>query len=69
VNTEQEILRQAIRALKIDVPVMGYTLRQGEIELRLYGGGIRVWRYAPAQKPPETARHRRQTPPPPQKAS
>ena len=36
-------LTNAIRALKIDVPVLNWTIQNGRVTLLLYGGQVRIW--------------------------
>ena len=39
----QDDLTNAIRALKIDVPVLNWTIQNGRVTLLLYGGQVRIW--------------------------
>jgi hypothetical protein len=61
----QNELTQAIQALKIDVPVLNWTIQNGKITLLLYGGVVRVWEIGDpleqAEKPPTQANHKKRT--------
>ena len=55
-----DLLQQAIRALKVDVPVLNWYVRQRkegqspEVTLLLYGGQVKTWS-PPSPKKPQTA--------------
>ncbi len=53
---EQLLLQKAIRALKIDVPVVRYEVHEeGTLELYLYGGRILTWKEEPNRDGQEKA--------------
>ena len=46
-----EVVKQAIQDLQIDVPVMSWQVQDGKVVLSLYGGRVLEWAKAPAGAP------------------
>jgi hypothetical protein len=59
------ILQIAIKELKIDVPVLNWTIQNGKVTLLLYGGVVRVWEMSDsveqAEKAPAQPNHKKRT--------
>ncbi len=59
----QDELAQAIKALKIDVPVLNWTIQNGKVTLLLYGGVVKVWEMSDsieqAEKTPAQSNHKK----------
>ena len=38
------LFRQAVKALKVDVPVLDWSVKDGVVTLKLLGGDIKTWK-------------------------
>jgi hypothetical protein len=55
-----DLLKQAIEELKIDVPVLSWTVQGGKMTLLLYGGQVRIWEVVePAEVSIPNPQHKR----------